>query len=77
MSEALLPSPQLTDSEQLEAVRERLALLDGSAWGTLSLTGADRAKFLHNFCTNEIKKLEPGEGCEAFFCNVKGRILAH
>lgn len=77
MSEALLPSPQLTDSEQLEAVRERLALLDGSAWGTLSLSGADRAKFLHNFCTNEIKKLEPGQGCEAFFCNVKGRILAH
>ncbi|OAI53633.1 hypothetical protein AYO47_04365 [Planctomyces sp. SCGC AG-212-M04] len=41
------------------------------------LTGADRAKFLHNFCTNDIKKLQPGQGCEAFLTNIKGRILGH
>jgi tRNA-modifying protein YgfZ len=76
MPEPLLPSPTLTEAEQLQAVRERCVLGDGAAWGTLSLTGADRAKFLHNFCSNEIKKLEPGQGCEVFFCNVKGRILA-
>ncbi len=43
----------------------------------LQLTGADRAKFLHNFCTNDIKKLQPGQGCEAFLTNIKGRILGH
>lgn len=41
----------------------------------IELTGKDRAKFLHNFCTNDILKLAVGQGCEAFVCNVKGRIL--
>ncbi len=41
----------------------------------IELTGKDRAKFLHNFCTNDILKLAAGQGCEAFVCNVKGRIL--
>lgn len=40
-------------------------------------TGADRAKFLHNFCTNNINDLPAGHWCEAFFVNVKARILAH
>lgn len=41
------------------------------------VTGADRQKFLHNFCTNEIKSLKPGEGCEAFMTSVQGKVLAH
>ncbi len=40
-------------------------------------TGRDRAKFLHNFCTNQIKELPAGTACEAFFTDVKGRVLAH
>lgn len=43
----------------------------------IELTGKDRATFLHNFCTNDIKSLMPGQGCEAFICNVKGRMLGH
>jgi tRNA-modifying protein YgfZ len=43
----------------------------------IELTGKDRATFLHNFCTNDIKSLQPGQGCEAFVCNVKGRVLGH
>ncbi len=39
--------------------------------------GRDRAKFLHNFCTNNIKALPAGSACEAFFTDVKARILAH
>ncbi len=41
----------------------------------IELAGKDRAKFLHNFCTNDLLRLTPGQGCEAFVCNVKGRIL--
>lgn len=41
----------------------------------IELTGTDRAKFLHNFCTNDILRLTAGQGTEAFVCNVKGRIL--
>ena len=40
-------------------------------------TGKDRAKFLHNFCTNNIKAMQPGDVCEAFFTDVKAKILAH
>lgn len=43
----------------------------------LRLTGADRQKWLHNFCTADIKALEPDQGCEAFILNVKGKTLAH
>ena len=43
----------------------------------LRASGRDRAKFLHNFCTNNIKSLTDGQACEAFFTDVKARILAH
>ena len=43
----------------------------------IEITGADRAKFLHGFCTNDIKSLQPGQGCEAFLTNIKGRVLGH
>ncbi len=39
--------------------------------------GADRARFLHNFCTNNIKAMLPGEVLEAFFVNVQAKVLAH
>ncbi len=39
------------------------------------LTGNDRLSFFHNFCTNEIKQLAPGDVCEAFVLNTKGKIL--
>jgi folate-binding protein YgfZ len=53
------------------------ALFDWSDHGLVELTGGDRVKFLHSFCTNDVKRLAPGEGCEAFVTNVKGRILGH
>lgn len=43
----------------------------------IEITGADRATFLHGFCTNDIKKLAAGDGCEAFITNIKGRVLGH
>ena len=43
----------------------------------VELLGTDRASFLHNLCTNEIRKLAPGKGCEAFLTTVQGKTLAH
>jgi len=43
----------------------------------LRAIGRDRAKFLHNFCTNNIKDLAVGKACEVFFTDVKARVLAH
>lgn len=43
----------------------------------IQVSGRDRASFLHNFCTNDIKAMSPGKACEAFFVDVKARIIAH
>jgi tRNA-modifying protein YgfZ len=46
-------------------------------WSQVQLTGKDRVSFLHNMCTNDILRLEPGRACEAFCTDVKGKIVAH
>lgn len=52
-------------------------LFDLTDWSVIALTGADRQSYLHSFCTNDIKKLNTGDTCEAFIPNEKGRILGH
>jgi folate-binding protein YgfZ len=41
----------------------------------LVISGPDRAKFLHNLCTNDVKRLTVGSGCEAFVTSPQGRTL--
>ena len=58
------------------------AIYGGVVFGRLPRTiievrGEDRKTFLHNLCTNEIKALKDGHGCEAFFTNVQGKTLCH
>ena len=43
----------------------------------IALRGPDRISFLHNLCTNDIRRLTPGQGCEAFLLNAQGKTLAH
>lgn len=64
-------------SAEERAARHSAALFDLTGRTHLVLTGRDRARFLHGFCTNDVKRLQPGEGCEAFVTNLKGRILEH
>ena len=66
-----------TQPQQYQTVREQVGLLRLDARTLLEVGGADRATFLHNLCTNDVRKLQPGQGCEAFFTNVQGRILGH
>jgi len=61
----------------LEAARDSAAVFLLPDRTHIEITGADRAAFLHNFCTNDIKSLQPGQGCEAFLCNVKGHVVGH
>jgi folate-binding protein YgfZ len=60
-----------------DAATEGAAVVSLDGWETLNVQGADGAQFLHNMCTNDIRSLQPGEGCEAFFTDVKGKIVAH
>ena len=58
-------------------------LLDGCGYIEFSdrtiveLEGADAQSFLQRFCTNDIERLQPGEGCEAFLTSVRGKTLGH
>jgi len=47
------------------------------AWrGVIEMTGRDRARFLHGMCTNDIKKLQAGQGCMAAIVNRQGKMVA-
>lgn len=60
-----------------EALVQRAGLADLGARTQIELTGKDRAAFLHNLCTNEVRKLSAGQGCEAFLTTVQGKTLGH
>ena len=62
---------------EYHAARETAAVFDLSDRTQLEITGADRQRFLNNYCTNDIKRLGPGTSCEAFVTNAKSRILGH
>ncbi len=57
------------------AVRQAVGLLDLSYRGKIEVTGADRAAFLHNLTTQDIKGLAPGRGCYAMLLNGSAKIL--
>src|SRR5262245_32532672 len=62
---------------EYEAAQSSAAILDRSALSKIEVRGRDRAKLLHNLCTNDIKGLAVGRGCEAFFTTVQGKVLAY
>ncbi len=59
------------------AITSSTAVVDFSDRTLVELVGADRAAFLHNMCTNEIRKLPAGSGCEAFLTDASAKILAY
>jgi folate-binding Fe-S cluster repair protein YgfZ len=62
---------------EYRALTQTWGLVDVSDRTRIELTGRDRASFLNGFCTNDIQRLEPGHGCEAFLTNLKGRTIGH
>lgn len=61
---------------EMQRLANGAAVADLSGRVLLEVTGSDRAAFLHNFTTADVKALQPGSGSEAFLANVKGRIVA-
>src|SRR5262252_990357 len=59
-----------------EALRTGAAWLDLSARGRFLARGRDRARYLHNVTSNDIKKMTPGTACYAFILSPQGRIQA-
>ncbi|MDF7676079.1 folate-binding protein [Neisseriaceae bacterium ESL0693] len=46
-------------------------------FGIIRVSGADRAEFLHNQLSNDIKHLAPTQACLATYNNAKGRVMAN
>src|SRR5580698_8291519 len=61
-------------SAEYRALRASAGVLDFSFRGRICLTGTDRIRFLHGQITNDIKKLQAGEGCYAALTTAKGRM---
>lgn len=63
--------------QEFLAARSDAVLFDLSGRTQMELTGADRHKFLHSFCTNEIRNLKPNHSCEAFVTTIQGKVYGH
>src|SRR4051812_44137219 len=50
------------------------AIFDTSGVGKLLLTGPDAPMFLGNLCTNDVKNVPLGGGCEAYFCDSRAKV---
>jgi tRNA-modifying protein YgfZ len=63
-------------AREADALRQEAGLVDLAWRGVIEMTGRDRARFLHGMCTNDIKKLQPGQGCMAAIVNRQGKMVA-
>src|SRR3954447_2772435 len=59
------------------------AIENGVAWADrtgrvrFDVAGPDRAKFLHNLTTNDVKRLPSGRGCECFVTSPQGKTIGY
>jgi len=67
----------LTDTATYHALLTGLGIWDRSTRGRLAVSGADRVKYLHNVTTNDVKRLSPGQGQEAFVTSLQGKTLGY
>ncbi len=61
---------------EYEALRGGCGLVDQTFVGGLSMTGADRQRYLNGLVTCDTKSLEAGQAVYGFVTSVKGRVLA-
>jgi folate-binding protein YgfZ len=69
-----LPETYGDPAAEYAAVRHHAGLIDHGNRGVLEVTGRDRAAFLHAMLSNDVKSLTPGQGCQAAFLDVHGKV---
>lgn len=74
-----MSQPPVPDADRrlLDALERGVASIDRTDRVRLDVSGPDRARFLHNLTTNEVKRLPAGRGCEAFVTSLQGRTLGY
>lgn len=60
--------------ELYKAATESVALADFSHRGRWLVKGSDAVRFIHGQCTNDVNRLEVGQGCYACFLTIKGKL---
>lgn len=71
-----LPAHYGDASREYDFARASVGLIDKNYRSLLSLTGADRARYLNAMLTGNIRDLAPGCGVLSLLLNPQGRILA-
>jgi folate-binding protein YgfZ len=59
------------------AAVQTAALFDQQGASKIELAGPDARLFMHNLCTQDVKNLAEGAGCETFLTTAKARVVAH
>jgi folate-binding protein YgfZ len=62
---------------QHSALTRSVGFADVSDRSQVEIVGKDRVQLLHGLCTNDIKSLRTGDGCEAFLTNVQGKTIGY
>ncbi len=65
------------DANAYRSTNESAGWVDRSSQVRLEISGPDRAKFLHNLTTNDVKRLAEGTGHESFVTSPQGKALAY
>jgi folate-binding protein YgfZ len=73
----LMPLHFSTMADEYHQVRTGAVLFDRSHHGKIQVSGPDAPTFLHNLCSNDVKSLKPGSGCESFLTTAKAKVVAH
>lgn len=62
--------------EEYQTIRDFAGLVKLAGNSILSVTGKDRARFLHGLLSNDIKGLKEGQGCFVAMLNNQGKTLS-
>jgi glycine cleavage system T protein len=72
----LVPAHYGEGAAEYYHTRRHAGFFDVSHHGQVELSGPDAVGFLHNLCTNDINRLAPGTGCEAFLTTAQAKVVA-
>lgn len=61
--------------EEYRLARAGCVMIDASAWGRLQFTGKTRLDFLHRLSTNDVAKLQVGQGAATVFTTPIARMI--
>jgi glycine cleavage system aminomethyltransferase T len=65
----------MPNEQEYKAAQTGCMMIDASAWGRLRFSGKDRLDFLYRMSTNDLLKLQPGQGAATVFTTPIARII--